>query len=107
MLEFLLDPFRGASVIEVAWTVVDILLVAALVYWALLLVRGTASLRVAIGFIVVWAVFVLSDRLQLRTLRRTFEALFSTLSPLVVFMIVLFQDDIRRGLARMTRWRRL
>ena len=106
MLEFLLEPFRGASPLEIAWTLVDVVLVAALVYWALLLVRGTASLRVAIGFIVVWAVFVLSDRFVLRTLHRTFDTLFSTLSPLVVFMIVLFQDDIRRGLARMTRWRR-
>ncbi|MBI5501912.1 MAG: diadenylate cyclase [Deltaproteobacteria bacterium] len=107
MLELLIEPFRGASPLEIVWTVVDVLLVSALVYWALLLVRGTSSLRVAIGFIVIWAVFVLSDRLQLRTLHRTFDALFSTLSPLVVFMIVLFQDDIRRGLSRMTRWRRL
>jgi len=106
MLELLFEPFRGAAPLEIVWTAVDILLVSALVYWALLLVRGTASLRVAIGFIVVWAVFVLSDRLHLRTLNRTFDTLFSTLSPLVVFMIVLFQDDIRRGLARMTRWRR-
>ena len=107
MLELLLEPFRGASPLDVVWTAIDIVLVSALVYWALLLVRGTSSLRVAIGFIVIWAVFVLSDRLELRTLHRAFDALFSTLSPLVVFMIVLFQDDIRRGLARMTRWGRL
>jgi diadenylate cyclase len=107
VLEFLIQPFRGAAPLEIVWTAVDIVLVSALVYWALLLVRGTSSLRVAIGFVVIWALFVLSDRLHLRTLNRTFDALFSTLSPLVVFMIVLFQDDIRRGLARMTRWRRL
>jgi len=52
-------------------------------------------------------VFMLAERLELRTVSRAFDTLFSTLSPLVVFMIVLFQDDIRRGLARMTRWRRL
>ncbi len=107
MLEFLVEPFRGASAFEVAWTLVDIVLVSAIVYWALLLVRGTASLRVAIGFVVIWAVFMLAERLELRTVSRAFDTLFSTLSPLVVFMIVLFQDDIRRGLARMTRWRRL
>lgn len=107
MFEFLLEPFRGASAFEVVWTLVDIVLVSALVYWALLLVRGTASLRVAIGFVVIWAVFMLAERLELRTVSRAFSTLFSTLSPLVVFMIVLFQDDIRRGLARMTRWRRL
>jgi len=107
VLEFLVEPFRGASPFEVLWTLVDIALVSALVYWALLLIRGTASLRVAIGFVVIWAVFLLAERLELRTVSRAFSMLFSTLSPLVVFMIVLFQDDIRRGLARMTRWRRL
>jgi uncharacterized protein (TIGR00159 family) len=86
---------------------VDVLAVAVLVYAALRLVRGTASLRVALGFVLIWLVFVLADRLHMRTLRSTFDMLFSTLSPLVIFMIVLFQDDIRRGLARMTRWRRI
>lgn len=107
MVDFLLEPFRGASVLEVAWSLVDIAVVSTLVYFGLRLVRGTASLRVVIGFALVWALFVLAERFELRTVSMVFSALFSTLSPLVVFMIVLFQDDIRRGLAHMTRWRRL
>ena len=104
MLEFLLEPFRGQSAAGVLWQLVDILAVAALMYWVLLIVRGTRSLRVAVGFVIVWTAFVLAERFHLRTLHGTFSALFSTLSPLVVFMIVLFQDDIRRALARVTRW---
>ncbi len=107
MLEFLLEPFRGASPIGILWQFVDIAAVAALIYWLLLIVRGTRSLRVAVGFVIVWTAFVLADRFGLGTLHGMFSTLFSTLSPLVVFMIVLFQDDIRRALAGVTKWGRM
>jgi uncharacterized protein (TIGR00159 family) len=107
VLEFLFRPFAGATPEQILWSAADILVVAAIVYGVLLLMRGTTSLRVALGFVLVWTLFVMSDRLGLRTLHGAFGSLFSTFSPLVIFMIIIFQEDIRRGLVRMTRWRRL
>jgi diadenylate cyclase len=84
--------------------VVDVLLVAVLVYYLLQLIRGTLAAQILAGLLLVGAVYYLARLLGLVTLR-------SILGNLLIFlpfaMIVLFQDEIRRALAsfgRSTLW---
>ncbi len=82
--------------------VVDILVVAFLVYEALLIVRGTRAGHILVGILMMVALYVLAIGLRL-------EALRSVLSYIVPYtalaVIVLFQSEIRRTLARLGRKR--
>lgn len=76
----------------------DILVVAWLIYRSLLLLRGTRAARVLTGLIAVALLYALSELLKLHTLNFILET-FSIY--LVLGILILFQDDIRRALARM------
>ena len=82
--------------------VVDILLVAILVYEALMVVRGTRAGHILIGIFMVVLLYALA-------LWAGLEALRSVLSFIVPYIglaiIVLFQSEIRRTLARIGRKR--
>jgi diadenylate cyclase len=82
--------------------IVDILVVAFLVYQALLVVRGTRAAHVLIGILIMVSLYALATYLRL-------EALHSLLSFIVPYLglavIVLFQSEIRRTLARLGRKR--
>lgn len=86
--------------------VADILLIAVVIYYVLNLLRGTraAQMLVAVGF-----VFVLYVAAQRARLEMT-EWLITNLLPYaVIALIILFQPEIRAGLARAGRnplWRR-
>lgn len=75
---------------------IDILLVAFLVYRMLLLLRGTRGAQMTFGLLVLLSFYALTRYYHLRTL----EWLFNNLFTYVVFtIIVLYQNEIRRGLA--------
>jgi len=78
----------------------DIAVVTALIYWVLLLVRGTRAVQVMVGLVVLVLLSLLADLFQLFALR-TILLFFLPSAPLIV--VVLFQNDIRRGLARVGR----
>ncbi len=78
----------------------DIAVVTALIYWVLLLLRGTRAVQVMVGLIVLVVLSLLADFFQLFALR-TILLFFLPSAPLIV--VVLFQNDIRRGLARVGR----
>jgi diadenylate cyclase len=82
--------------------VVDILVVAFLVYQALLVVRGTRAGHILIGIIIMLALYAVA-------LWAGLEALRTVLSFIVPYLglaiIVLFQSEIRRTLARLGRKR--
>ncbi len=79
-------------------SVVDILLVAILIYQFLMLVRGTRAAPMLVGVATLGLAFYLARLGELRTL----NWLLSTLLPYVVFaMIVLFQSEIRHALANL------
>jgi uncharacterized protein (TIGR00159 family) len=77
--------------------VVDILLVAIIVYNLLLLIRGTRAVQVLIGLVLMGGLYYLSRLTNLPTLE---SLLGSLLIALPFAIIVLFQQEIRRGLAR-------
>lgn len=76
--------------------VVDFLIVYYLIYRTLLLIKGTRAIQILTGFGIVIIVFLLSRNIGLYTLHTLLGEL---LSPLVIIVIILFQDDIRRALA--------
>ena len=76
--------------------VVDILLVAVIIYNLLLLIRGTRAVQVLLGLMLVGALYYLSRFAQLPTLE---TLLGSLLIALPFAIIVLFQQEIRRALA--------
>jgi diadenylate cyclase len=82
--------------------VVDILVVAFLVYQALMVVRGTRAGHILLGIFMMVALYVISVWAGLEALR----AVLSFAVPLVgLAVIVLFQSELRRTLARLGRKR--
>jgi diadenylate cyclase len=79
---------------------VDVLLVALIFYNALLLIRGTRAVQMLFGLLFVFGVYYVAGRLELRTLHTILEN-FLILLPFVI--VVLFQQEIRRTLARLGR----
>ncbi|MCZ7684399.1 MAG: diadenylate cyclase CdaA [Sandaracinaceae bacterium] len=77
--------------------VVDILLVAYLFYRGLLLIRGTRAMQMVVGLVLVFLVYQLARRAELITL---FTLLDELLTYVVLIVVVLFQNDIRRALMR-------
>ncbi|MEN8181795.1 MAG: diadenylate cyclase CdaA [Myxococcota bacterium] len=80
--------------------VVDVLVVAFGVYWLLLLVRGTRAVQILVGLVILAAAFLASQAFQLATLSFILN---NFLSYGVLIIIIIFQPDIRRALARMGR----
>lgn len=78
--------------------VLDILVVAFLFYRGLLIIKGTRAIQVLIGLVAFIGLYLLSQALQLQTVSWLLEE-FSLY--LVLAVIILFQEDIRRGLARL------
>jgi len=85
------DPIRDT---------VDILLITIAIYWLLLLIRGTRAVQMLVGLIVLIALSLASEVFQLATLGLVLENFFGSA---VIILVILFQNDIRRALARMGR----
>jgi diadenylate cyclase len=82
--------------------IVDILVVAFLVYQALMVVRGTRAGPILIGILIMVSLYAIAIELRLEALR----SLLSFIVPyLGLAVIVLFQSEIRRALARLGRKR--
>src|SRR5882762_7989502 len=82
--------------------VVDILVVAFLIYELILIVRGTRAAHILLGILTLFVIFNLSLWLRLDLLR----AILSRAMPyMAIAVIVLFQSEIRRTLARIGRKR--
>src|SRR6516225_7126427 len=96
MLEGFLHLFQwrgGMALLDVA----DILVVTYVIYRALLVMRGTRAMQMGMGLGVVLLVWGISRIAGLTTLLYLLSYLGASL-PLIV--IVIFQNDIRRGLMR-------
>lgn len=78
----------------------DVLLVAALFYQILALLKGTRAAQVLIGMLVIFLAYTLSSLLELETLNWIISKFYSSV---IIVVIVLFQDDIRRLLTRFGR----
>ena len=82
--------------------VIDILVVAFLIYEGLMIVKGTRAGHILVGILMVVALYIVSLWAGLEAVR----SLLSFIVPYIALaVIVLFQSEIRRTLARMGRKR--
>ncbi|MEM6956064.1 MAG: diadenylate cyclase CdaA [Myxococcota bacterium] len=92
-----LGEFFARGFAPVLLDFVDIFLVAAVIYWGLLLLKGTRAMQMALGLILVFVAYLAAQRLGLITI---WSLLDSLVTYLVIIVVIIFQADIRRGLMR-------
>ncbi|MEZ4224622.1 MAG: diadenylate cyclase CdaA [Polyangiaceae bacterium] len=97
MLERLLQYLAERSPGQLARDAVDVLLVYYLLYRALLVLRGTRAMQVGVGLVTVFVFYLVAQWLQLVTV---VSILSSLISSILLVIVVVFQNDIRRGLMR-------
>jgi uncharacterized protein (TIGR00159 family) len=95
MLEGFLHLFARRSAGLVLTDVADILLVTYVLYRALLVLRGTRAMQMGLGLGVIFLVYVVSKWADFTTLLYLLNGL-----PIILIVVVVFQNDIRRGLMR-------
>lgn len=77
--------------------IVDILLLALIFYRILILVKGTRTMRMLVGFSVLIVLYLLSRFLELEALGMMLD---NIANSLVLVLVILFQSDIRNALAQ-------
>lgn len=109
MIEFLVEWLRAESselwlflstTFDPVRDTLDILVVSLGIYWLLLLLKGTRAIQILLGLLALLALRLVSDLFDLVTLSWILE---NFLASAVLIIIVLFQADIRRVLARVGR----
>ena len=93
--EFFRSYFRDS------WTsIIDIGLVAVVIYWLFILIRGTRAVRIVIGLSILYLVYLAAILFQLELLRRLME----TAAVVGLFaVVVVFQPELRRALEQIGR----
>ncbi len=89
--------FTTDAVISVLQQIIDVLVVAYLIYRVLLIIRGTRAVPMLWGLIIVVGIFFVSDLCGLVTLHWLLN---NFLNSLIVVVLVVFQEEIRRGLTK-------
>ena len=85
------------SPVEILRDLFDILVVAFIVYRALLVLKGTRAMQMGIGFVAFGLLYLLAKYTQLATLMSVLSWLASSA---ILVIVVVFQNDIRRALIR-------
>lgn len=98
MLDQLVELVRGFELQPVA--ILDIGVVALLIYGLFSLIRGTRAVRLVIGVTVLYAVYVVAQALGLKLLSQILQA--GAVVSLLA-LVVVFQPELRRGLERIGR----
>ncbi len=97
MPEGLLHLFARRPIGQVLTDVADLLIVTYVIYRALLVLRGTRAMQMGAGLLLIFLVYVAAKQLALLTLLNLLSTL---LSSIILIVVVVFQNDIRRGLMR-------
>ena len=84
-----------------SWTsIIDILLVAVVIYWLFILIRGTRAVRIVIGLSILYLVYLAAQALDLKLL----STLLQTGAVVGLFaIVVVFQPELRRALEQIGR----
>lgn len=96
-MQFLFDSIFRLGTLS---AVIDIFIVALVLYWIMATVKGTRAERMLWGVVVIVIVYFVSLRAGLVTLHWILN---NFLGSIVIFIIVVFQQDIRRALGHMGR----
>ena len=78
------------------WDIIDIVIVAYLIYRAVLLIKGTLAVQILLGLSILFLLLKGSEQYELITLHRFLTQFWQSW---VILTIVLFQPEIRRVLA--------
>ena len=94
MLQWLREgPLGGATWVD--W--LDILALSVVLYRVLVVMQGTRAAQSLLGLAMIGALYLASDQLGLTAVHWLLDKLFVYV---VIALLILFQDDIRRALAR-------
>jgi uncharacterized protein (TIGR00159 family) len=92
MIEFI------ETLINSRWLdIIDIIIVAVLIYQVLLIIRGTRAFQILLGLFLIFIAYQVSLLLGFYTLHWILNGF---LSSIVIIVIVLFQNEFRRALAK-------
>ncbi len=80
--------------------ILDIIVVSIIIYRVLLFIKGTRAIQLLVGVIIVLFVFYVSKKLELFTLN---WILGNFVGSIIIILVVIFQDDIRRMLLAIGR----
>lgn len=81
------------------WALIDIAIIAFIIYRLLLLIRGTRAMQMVLGILImVGSAFLLSQVYPLTTVKWLMDKFYSSI---IIIIVILFQEDIRRVLSRM------
>lgn len=97
MLDSVYAFFNALTPLQVLRNALDIFLVYYIVYRALLVLRGTRAMQVGVGLAMVFVLYIIAQLFQLVTVLNIMGAL---ISSMILIIVVVFQNDIRRGLQR-------
>ncbi|WP_343485644.1 diadenylate cyclase [Allomuricauda sp. d1] len=75
--------------------VIDIVLVAVLLYYIYKLVRGTVAINIFIGIVIVWALWKLTELLQMKMISSIVGGF---MSIGLIALIIVFQQEVRKFL---------
>ncbi len=99
----MIDAFREffTTYLRGSWTsIVDIGLVAIVIYWLFILIRGTRAVRIVIGLSILYLVYLAALLFGFDLLRSLME----TAAVVGLFaVVVVFQPELRRGLEQIGR----
>ena len=99
MIDAIQEFFR--SYLRDSWTsIIDIGLVAVVIYWLFILIRGTRAVRIVIGLSILYLVYLAAILFGFDLLRRLME----TAAVVGLFaVVVVFQPELRRALEQIGR----
>jgi uncharacterized protein (TIGR00159 family) len=97
MPEGLVHLFARRPAGQVLTDLFDLLIVSYVIYRAMLVLRGTRAMQMGTGLLLIFFVYLAAKWLSLITLLNLLSTL---LSSIILIVVVVFQNDIRRGLMR-------
>ncbi len=89
---------HSRSVTDLARDVLDVLITYYVFYRVALVLKGTRAMQILLGIAGVFVLYVVAEVLRLHTVLTLLTAV---LSSAILILVVVFQNDIRRGLMRM------
>jgi len=80
------------------WSIADIAIISFLIYRLLLLIKGTRAMQMVLGILILLgAAFLFGQVYPLPTLKWLMDKFYSSI---LIILVIIFQDDIRRVLSR-------
>ncbi|MGI5891627.1 MAG: diadenylate cyclase CdaA [Bacillota bacterium] len=96
----MLSAFTQSLILKIILSVIDIAIVAFIVYHVLMLIRGTRAVQLAKGIVILLIAATISNFIDLYTIRWLLEQIWPVL---FVALVIIFQPELRRALEQLGR----